>query len=179
MRRACVRLQQSKGVMNQAMNMDRKKIAIILTAVAVAAIFGGIALSAYAANNGEDSSSEFAGWINGRMMPGTCGWPGGGRRGPRGFGFVEVSEEFEQNVINIAKSDQDVQTLLGEGYNITGVRPIIKAIVEADGNVTMKATSAIVMLEKDTTGYASVWVDLEQAKVTEIVILTRTVIEKP
>lgn len=174
-----MRLQQPKEVMNRAMNMDRKKIAIILTAVAVAAIFGGIALSAYAANNGEDSNSEFAGWINGRPMLGPCGFPGGGRHGPRGFGFIEVSEEFEQNVINIAKNDTDVQTLLDEGYNITGVRPNIKTIVEADGTVATKATSAIVMLEKDTTGCASVWVDIEQAKVTEIVILTRTVIEKP
>ena len=174
-----MRLQQPKEVMNRAMNMDRKKIAIMLTAVAVAAIFGGIALSAYAANNGEDSNSELAGWINGRPMLGPCGFPGGGRHEPRGFGFIEVSEEFEQNVINIAKNDTDVQTLLDEGYNITGVRPNIKTIVEADGTVATKATSAIVMLEKDTTGCASVWVDIEQAKVTEIVTLTRTVIEKP
>ena len=34
------------------------------------------------------------------------------------------------------------------------------------------------MLEKDETSHVSVWVDLEEAKVTEIVILTRTVIEK-
>jgi len=82
-------------------------------------------------------------------------------------------------VINIAKNDTDVQNLLADGYNVTGVRPIIKTIVEGDGSVVTKATSAIVMLEKDTTGHASVWVDLEQGKVTKIVILTRTVIEKP
>lgn len=92
---------------------------------------------------------------------------------------MEVSEEFEANVIDIAKSDEDVQDLLDDGYNITGVRPIIKSVVEGDGSVVTKATSAIVMLEKDTTSRASVWVDLEEAKVTEIVILTRTVIEKP
>jgi len=82
-------------------------------------------------------------------------------------------------VINIAESDQDVQNLLNDGYNITGVRPIIKARVEASGDVVIKATSAIVMLEKDTTGHASVWVDIEEGKVTKIEILTRTVIEKP
>lgn len=159
--------------------MDKKKIAVILTTVAVAAIMSGIALSAYAANNGEYGNVEFAGLNNMRTMPGTCASPLGGRHGQRGFGFVEVSEEFEQNVIDIVENDQDVQTLLDEGYNITGVQPIIKTIVEADGNVTIKATSAIVTLKKDTTGFASVWVDLEQAKVTEIVILTKTVIEKP
>jgi len=59
------------------------------------------------------------------------------------------------------------------------VRPIIKAIVEADGDVVMKVTTAIVMLRKDTTGSASVWVNVEEGKVTRIEILTRTVIEKP
>ena len=42
----------------------------------------------------------------------------------------------------------------------------------------MKATNAILMLSKDTTGRATVWVSIEQAKVTRIEILTRTVIEK-
>jgi hypothetical protein len=164
------------------MNIDRKKAAILLTAVVVAAIMSGIALNAYATNNGEESSNYCQGWINESMMPGTCGCPPGGSRGGlrgRGFnGFIEVSEEFKENVINIAKNDSDVQDLLDDGYNITGVRPIIKSVVEGDGSVVTKATSAIVMLEKNTTGCASVWVDMEEARVTEIVILTRTVIEK-
>jgi hypothetical protein len=159
-------------------NIDRSKTLILLTMVAVAAILGGIVLTTYAAGSGEESSNGFSEWINGRMMPGTRGWSRGGLRGRRGYGFVEVSEEFEENVINIAKNDSDVQELLDDGYNMTGVRPIIKAVVEADGNVVTKATSAIVMLEKDTTSHASVWVDLEEAKVTKIVILARTVIEK-
>jgi uncharacterized protein YciI len=105
----------------------------------------------------------------------------GPRRGPhggRGFGFVEVSEEFEENVIAIAENDEDVQTLLDDGYNVTIVRPIIKTVVDGEGNVVTKATDAIVMLVKEDTGRASAWVNLDEAKVTEIVILTRTVIEK-
>ena len=58
------------------------------------------------------------------------------------------------------------------------MRPIIKTVVEADGTVVTKATSAIVMLEKDTTSRATALVDIEESKVTEIVILTRTVIDK-
>jgi len=167
------------------MNMDRKKALILLTVVTVAAIMSGIVLNAYStanacsAVNEEKNWNGFAGWINGRMMAGTHGWSRGWmpRRGC--YGFVEVSEEFKENVINIAKNDSDVQNLLNNGYNITGVIPIIKTIVEGDGSVVTKATSAIVMLEKGTTGHASVWVDLEQGKVTRIVILTITVIEKP
>jgi hypothetical protein len=117
-------------------------------------------------------------------MLGYGGCPSGGHGfGRRGFGWgggsITVSQEYKDNVINIVQNDSDVQNLLADGYNITDVRPIINTIVEADGTVTMKATSAVVMLEKGTTSRASVWVDLEQGKVTKIVILTRTVIEKP
>ncbi len=159
--------------------IDRSKALILLTVVAVAAILGGIVLTTYAADNGEENSNGFPEWINGRMMSGTCGGLRGGLRGWGRYGFIEVSEEFKENVIEIATSDEDVQALLADGYNITGVRPIIKSIVEADGNVEIKATSAIVMLSNDTTGKASVWVDVEEGTVTRIVILTRTVIEKP
>ena len=159
--------------------MDRKSKAIILlTLVAVSALLGGIALTAYAAANGEENSNGFPKWFNGRMMAGPCGMPRGGPHGWGRGGFVEVSEEFEENAINIAESDEDVQGLLGDGYNVTGVRPIIKSVVEADGDVVTKATSAIVMLEKNATGRAFVWVDVEEGTVTRIVILTRTVIEK-
>lgn len=105
-----------------------------------------------------------------------CG--GGFGAGPGGWGSVEISAEYEEKVTNIAKSDSDVQQLLDEGYNITRVIPIIKTIVDGEGNVVTKATNATVILEKDTTGRAFVSVDLEQEKVTKIVILTRTVIEK-
>jgi hypothetical protein len=96
-----------------------------------------------------------------------------------GFGSIEVSDEFKQTVTNIAENDTDVQNLLADGYNVTSVRPIIKTVIDAEGNVVTKATSAVLALQKDTTGQATVMVDIEEAKVTEIVILTRTVIEKP
>lgn len=96
-----------------------------------------------------------------------------------GFGPIEVSEEFKQNVTTIAENDSDVQNLITDGYNATAIRPIIKTVIDAEGNVVTKATSAILILQKDTTGYASVTVNVEEAKVTQIVILTRTVIDKP
>ena len=149
--------------------MDRRNALMLLSLVAVAAVIGSTALAVYATDNGEEIGNGFAG---------ICGWGHGGRRGGGPYGFIEVSEEYKENVINIAKSDQDVQNLLNDGYNITGVRPIITTKVDAEGNVVMKATNAIVMLEKDTTSRASAWVNLEKAKVTKIVIVTMTVIEK-
>ena len=159
-------------------NIDRRQALILLSAVVMAAIMSGIVISAYSADNGQESNNSIAGLTNGRTMPWTHGWSNGPHCGPRYHGFVEVSTEFEENVTNIAKSDQDVQNLLNDGYNITGVKPIIKARVEASGDVATKATSAIVIMEKDTTSHVSVWVDVEQGKVTRIEILTRTVIDK-
>jgi hypothetical protein len=101
-----------------------------------------------------------------------------GRHGFGGFGSIEVSDEFKQTVTSIAENDTDVQNLLNDGYNVTSVRPILKTVIDAEGNVVTKATSAVLILQKDTTGYASVTVNIEEAKVTHIVILTRTVIDK-
>ena len=169
----------------------------LLTVVAFAAIMGGFLLTTKAADTTSTTDTNTAtstangncmdipSWNNFSMgfgRPEFGGGPGPGLRGGHGFGGfgpVEVSAEFVQNGTNIAKSDADVQKLLADGYNITLVRPVIKSVVDANGYVTTKATSAIVILQKDTSGYASVSVNLEEGKVTRIVILTRTVIEKP
>jgi hypothetical protein len=161
----------------------------MISTVLVLAVSSGVALLAYANANGaknDTNTTNNGPWYYNdqyynvtRPFFGRRGF-GGRCGGLGGFGgSITVSQEFKDNVINITKSDPDVQKLLTEGYNITGVRPIISATVEADGTVTMKATTAIVSLQQGTTGRALVWVDIEQAKVTRIEILTRTVIEKP
>ena len=170
-------------------------MAVTLLAVfAFAAIIGGLLLTTQAADT---TATTDANTMNTAAVTGdsNCSWLGfggmgfGGRgfgggpmgafAGSRGFGPIEVSSEFVQNVTNIAKSDADVQNLLAQGYNVTSVKPIITNVVDANGYVTTKATNATVILQKDTSGYASVSVNLEEGKVTRIVILTRTVIEKP
>ncbi len=130
----------------------------------------------------DDSDNSITDWnIGGMGFGGPEFGRGTGHRcrgGFGGFGSIEVSAEFEEKVISIAGSDADVQQLLNEGYNVTRVMPIVKTIVDGDGNVVTKATSATVMLEKDSTGRAIVSVDLEQEQVTQIIILMRTVIDK-
>ena len=163
-------------------NINRRKALILLSIVAVAAMLSGLYITAFATNNSGNSTTQEPWGAGIELTPGLCGpgFRGGGRMsgGCGRNGFVEVSAEYNQTVINIAENDADVQNLLAEGYSISGVRPIIKSVVQADGTVVTKATSAIVMLEKDTTGRATVYVDVANEKVTKIVILTRTVIEK-
>jgi hypothetical protein len=157
--------------------LERKFKLLMLSTVLILAIVSGIAAMVYANGVANSTSTESD------IMLNYGGCPGGGHGfGQRGFGWgggsITVSQEYKDSVINIAQNDSDVQTLLAEGYNITGVRPIINTTVEADGTVTMKATTAVVMLEKDITGRAFAKVNVEEKKVTEIVILTRTVIKK-
>jgi hypothetical protein len=124
------------------------------------------------------------------------GFEGGFRHG-RGGGFmneqqgcgnsglggsqIQVSDEFKANVTSIASSDSDVQNLLNNGYNVTSVIPQYQSIVDGNGNVTTKASTAILILTKEdtnSTGKAAVFVDLTEAKVTKIYTETRTLIEK-
>jgi hypothetical protein len=95
-----------------------------------------------------------------------------------GFQGIQVSSEFTQNVTNIAQSDSDVQNLLNQNYNITSIRPVITRIIDGDGNLVTKASTANVLLQGDNGSKAFVVVDLSQAKVTKIVTLAVTVIEK-
>ena len=165
--------------------LERKTKTLIISAAAVLTILSAIAAMVYANGtaNATSTTADFAydygNYFNGTDRPlGGHGHRGG--CGPGGFGgTVTVSQEYKGNVINIAKNDTGVQELIAEGYNVTDVRPIISSTVEADGTVTTKATTAIVTMNLNTTGRAFVKVDVTQAKVTEIEIFTRTVIEKP
>jgi hypothetical protein len=131
----------------------------------------------------DNSPNGFNGFANGPMMMGAEPRLGMGHRGMgRGFGgfgpgAIQISSDFTANVTNIAKNDVDVQNLLNQGYNITVIRPVISTTVDGNGNVVTKASSADVMLI-GTNGRAFVVVDLTQAKVTKIVTLTVTEIDK-
>ena len=97
--------------------------------------------------------------------------------GSEGFDAIQISSDFTANVTNIAKNDSDVQNLLSQGYNITSIRPIITTAIDGNGTITTKANTAELTLQS-TNGRAQVLVDLSQAKVTKIVTITRTEIDK-
>ena len=97
--------------------------------------------------------------------------------GPEGFGQIQVSSDFTANVTNIATNDTDVSNLLSQGYNITSIRPVITTTIDGNGNVVTKATTADLTLQ-GINGRALVVVDLSQDKVTKIVTVTRTEIDK-
>lgn len=161
--------------------MDRKKMLIVslsIVALAVAMMAVYPAVSASQSSNWKGNQNVLPPWGNGNAETVPNGWPRWMVHGRGCFGLLEVSEAFKNKALDIAKSDKDVQSLLNDGYSVTGVRPVVKAVVGEDGSVTMKATGAILTLSKDSAR-AIVKVDLENAKVTGITILTKTTITKP
>jgi hypothetical protein len=151
-----------------------RKAIPLLAAIAVALATAGVAVAcrngdvtSYANLENMENKAPFIGQWYWRMPHGpSC----------RGFGSpISVSEEFKENVMNIAKSDSDVQNLLNAGYENTNIQPIIKATVQGNGDVTIKATGAIVTL-RNNENRALVQVDLVAGNVARIV--QRTVIEK-
>jgi len=152
---------------------------VVLSVVAISAILGSIALTAYATDDAQENSTLIEPMGLGFRESMGHGFLGGRMRGGWGCGgYIEVSAAYNETVLNIANSDTDVQNLLADGYSISAIRPIIKATVDADGSVVQKATSAVVLLTKDTTSRATAWVDLSAEKVTKIVIMTMKVIDK-
>jgi hypothetical protein len=134
-------------------------------------------------NATDNGAIGFNGFDGGPMMMGIEPRFGVGHRGiDRGFGgfgsdAIQVSSDFTANVTNIANNDSDVQNLLNQGYNITSIHPNISTTVDGNGNVVIKASTAELTLI-GTNGRALVVVDLSQEKVTKIVTLTVTQIDK-
>jgi hypothetical protein len=175
---------------------SRTKALALLSIVTIAAVAGSLIFAmqsvkadttAIVASDSESTLSavnatgnDFDHLNNGFMISGEHrgmrrGFEGFGGLG--GFGQVQVSTEYTQNVTNIANADTDVQNLLNQGYNITSIHPVINTVVDANGNVVTKASKADLTLQ-GTNGRAVVIIDLDQAKVTKIVTLTVTEINK-
>jgi hypothetical protein len=104
------------------------------------------------------------------IQMGLSGMGGPGCLGHRGLGQLEVSDEYAAKATGIANGDSEVIALLDQGYNITSVHPIITTVVDADGNVTFKATTADVILQS-TEGRILVTVNIAEATVTNITTL--------
>jgi len=110
--------------------------------------------------------------------PGGHGGHGQMMGGMPGMNGVEVSTEYAANVNTILGNDSDVQNLIAQGYNVTLINPIVKTAVQGDGTIVTQATNATVILTNGTSGFAAVNVDVANAKVTQIITITRAVIDK-
>jgi len=179
--------------------MNRKSAAIsLILLTTLAAAVGALTLTALATtetnstttdtNTAEASQYTNQMQFDGNMMmdsqafsgfgggPGGHGGHGGGFMG--GMANIEVSTEYTANVNAILDNDTDVQNLVSQGYNVTSINPIVKNVIGGDGTLTTQATTAIVTMQNGSSGYATVKVDVANSTVTQIITITRTVIDK-
>jgi len=181
--------------------INRKTTAIsLILLTTLAAAVGALTLTAFATADTNSTTtdtstavttdnSQYANQMhfNGNMMmdsQGSSGF-GAGPRGQCGRGgsfmggmAIEVSSEYTTNVNAILNNDTDVQNLISQGYNVTSISPIVKNVIQGDGTLVTQATTAIVTMQNGTSGYATVTVDVTNSTVTQIVTITRTVIDK-
>ena len=182
--------------------INRKTTAIsLILLTTLAAAVGALTLTAFAATDTNSTTTDTSTAVttdisqypnqmqfNGNMMMDSQGFSGfgAGPRGQcgRGGGFMggmanlEVSTEYTANVNAILNNDTDVQNLISQGYNVTSINPIVKNVIQGDGTLITQATTAIVTMQYGTSGYATVNVDVTNSTVTQIVTITRTVIDK-
>jgi hypothetical protein len=174
--------------------IDKKTIGISLIMLTpLAATVGAITLTAFADTDTDsitdttvtaDPSPDLTQLQFGANLMMDQGFNGfkGGPRGHGGFMMggarnIEVSEEYTAAVNAILGKDSDVQNLFTQGYNVTAINPIVKSVIGAEGTVTTQATTAVVFMQGNS-GFATVKVDAANQAVTEIVTITRTVIDK-
>lgn len=69
------------------------------------------------------------------------------------FQGIEVSPEYNTTVLNVLESNSETSQLLNQGYQVALIRPVIKAYISGNGDVTFKATQAIVELTNSTNTY--------------------------
>jgi len=81
--------------------------------------------------------------------------------------LIQVSSEYNQTVMDILKSNEEVLRLLEQGYSVISIRPIIRAYVEGDGTVVFKAQQALVVLSNGSTTVTYL-VDISSGTVTHI-----------
>jgi hypothetical protein len=194
----CIRFFFNSGGELQEMNHRTKALAL-LSVIVVAAVAGSLIFAVQSTVKADTTSSVttdsettsssinatyngFNGFFHGPMAFATAPrfgmGPRGLNRGFGGLGAIQVSSDFTANVTNIVKSDSDVQNLLNQGYNITSIRPVISTTIDGNGNIITKASTADVLLLGNNGSRSYVVVDLTQAKVTKIVTLTVTEIDK-
>ncbi len=180
--------------------MERKTVALALLLItACAAIIGGFVMTAHASDTNSTTTSSTNSttgaisdsnatnpqlWGMSGISPGDQGFDGAMGQGMSHGGFMggmnnlEVTSEYTANVTAVLNADTDIANLIAQGYNVTSINPIVKDVIQGDGTIATQATTAIVTLQNGTSSYATANVDLSQAKVTQIVIITRTVIDK-
>lgn len=137
-------------------------IATVVVAVFVA-VAAGYAVIAHAQENGGVTTSTTTGTLSTSTVapvpmavPAPFKWHReawrGGFRAPLAW-CLEVSQEYNSTVVKVLESSSETKQLLSQGYSVAWIKPIVKAYISGSGEVTLKATQALVALTNGTAVY--------------------------
>lgn len=122
----------------------RKKVALV-TAIAVATVLVAVLGAVFVGMTTMASAqTTICGPSVSKVPIGFKGW----LRHAQRFAMksIEVSQGYNETVMKILEENEEPRSLLSQGYTVKSLMPIVKACVEPDGTVTIKAQQAVVVL---------------------------------
>jgi hypothetical protein len=140
-----------------------KRIAYgVIAAIVIVAVIGGVLAAASAQSTSNETYSKSCIAPLGLNVGAWFKWRWGAPSK-----FVEASSEYNQTVMSVLQSNAETSNLLGQGYKVVSIRPIVRAYVQGDGTVVFKAQQALVVLSNGSTTITYL-VDISSGKVTHI-----------
>jgi len=134
----------SIGLIHWGEIVETKNIVIGIIVIAVVAVMAGYVISSHAQATTTQTTTyqpQVLLKYHGRFGRGLA------------LSAVEVSPEYNSTVLNILRSNSETSQLMNQGYSVVAIRPLIKAYVNANGDVSFKATQSIVVLSNSTAVY--------------------------
>lgn len=142
------------------MYMGLKKATVMATVIAVIiAVGAGYVISAYAQDSNNNTTTNIQSVTPG--MPWTPHKHKGFEnkefekrfRGVLRIPAIEVSSEYNSTVMSVLESNSETSQLLSQGFSLKVVNPLIRAYVDANGEVILRATQSIAVLTNGTAVY--------------------------
>lgn len=129
------------------MYMGLKKATVMATVIAVIiAVGAGYVISAYAQDSNNNTTTNIQ-----SVTPGMPWTPH--KRGVLRIPAIEVSSEYNSTVMSVLESNSETSQLLSQGFSLKVVNPLIRAYVDANGEVILRATQSIAVLTNGTAVY--------------------------
>jgi hypothetical protein len=152
--------------------LNKRIVYGVIVTIALVAVIGGVLATASAQSINNETYSESCiaplGLKVGTWLKWRWGVPSK---------FVEVSSEYNQTVMRVLQSNAETSNLLGQGYKVVSIRPIVKAYVQGDGTVVFKAQQALVVLSNNST-IITYLVDISSGKATHIATINASALKE-
>lgn len=149
------------------MKTERRAALIAVVIVALIGLIAGGFLVAYAQSGTNNKVNSTAGAPVGSLaLTKVHKWAWRVKWGAPVMWGVEVSPEYNSTVMAILRSSSETSSLLNEGYYVVSIKPVVKAYISGNGDITLKAAQAVVTLTNGDNAVYVYLVDITNSTVT-------------